>query len=829
MNVNTLISNLTGGELSPRLDGRVDIAKHKAGCKVLENFIVQVHGGVRKREGSRFIAPTKAPDDDVVFRPFQYSTEQSYMLMFGPGYVWFFKDRALITGDPVDITDATTAASTTITAAAHGFSNGDSVIIQGVVGMTELNNRIYTVSNVTTNTFRIGTDTRDYEAYVSDGTVAKVIELTTDYTADEIKVLDTAQSADVMYLVEKNHVLRTLNRNSHTDWTLEEPDITTGPFRTLNADRDNVISVSGFSTSATAYGTYEVGTTMTLTAVNDTFDAGMVGALFRLNEEGGQSGITGPPLGDTNKSPTAGDMYTYAGNVYGVGTTSGHTWGPYTRVPEHTSGTVKVIGDRSGAAFGSVYFTADFLHPTYCIVRITAYTSAKVVTAEIVRYQLPLSVVSTGTSYWEEGAWSTYRGFPSAVTFYEQRLMLAGSVSDPAVLWGSKPGVYLDFTDGADSDRAIIYRMASGAADVVRWLMPGRVLVAGTSAGEYAIAASSQNEALTPSNVKAVLQTTYGTSSVKPVRLNQVILYPQRDGRPSNAARKLREFSYDFARDGFTSVDLTVFSEHVLVDGVSSLAFQLAPDATVWIARGDGELVGCTYERTQEVVAWHRHPITNGIVTAVGTLPGASGDELWLCVERTIDGAAARTIEVIAFDNRDNTAKADAIYVDAAAIYDGTATTSLSGLWHLRGEEVVILADGNAATGTVDATGHLTLATAASYVIVGKTIVSSLVTEDLEAGAQAGTAQSRPKRIHQLFLRTLNSLGGEAGPYLGTLRPILYRTVSDPTDTSPPLASGFHDHGFDGTWERKAEIEVYHDEPYPMHITGLVAEINTVG
>lgn len=841
MKVNTLLSNFTGGELSPRLDGRVDVAKYKNGCRVLENMIVQVHGGARKREGSRFVVELKSATDPVVIVPFQYSTEQAYALIVGPGYIWFAKDRGIITTGTKTITGATNANPCVVTANAHGFSNGDRVIVTGVSGMEELNNRSFVVAGATTDTFQLsGVNSSSYGTYTSGGSVSKIVELATTYTADEIVEMDWTQSADVLYVVHKNHPIRQINRFSHTSWTLTEPYITTGPFRPINANRSLVMTVSGFSGSATAYGTYEVGTTFTLTSSASVFDADMVGALFRLSEEGQESGVMAPHIGSTTDYANNGDTYTTAGKVYGISNTHTSTgagaakWLVYTRVPSHDSGTVRVFGDYSGVTPGTIYFDANFLHPTYCIVRITGYTSATVVTAEIVRYQMPASIVTAGTSYWEEGAWSTYRGYPRTVTFYEQRLMLGGSDSDPSVLWGSKTGVYTDFSDGSEDDSALVYRMASGSADVIRWIYGMRVLVAGTSQGEYAVAASSQNEALKPSNVKAVLQTTYGTSSVKPVRMNQVILYPQRDGAPTNGARKLREYSYSFQSDAFVSVDLTVFSEHILSDGVSRCAYQNAPDSTIWIARGDGVPVGLTYERAQETVAWHRHPMTGATVGTVGCIPGADADELWLRSNRTIGGSDVSYIEVIPFSYRDTTAKEDGVFVDCATTYDSTPTTTLSGLWHLRSEDVVALADGNVVTGlTVSSTGRLTLPYAASTVHVGKVISAALETEDLEAGAQTGTAQSRMKRISKLFIRVLNSLGGRQGTSEDeddTLKTdLLYRSAATPTDVSPPLFSGFLEVEAKAGHDRSAYIRLEHDEPLPFHVTGIVAELNTAG
>jgi hypothetical protein len=861
--VQHIVTNFTGGELSPRLDGRVDITKFKNGLRECENFIVLPHGGVRKRSGSQFVVQQKHSTDNVILVPFQYNVEQSYMLLFGPGYVWFMKDRGIITHAPVTITGITQASVAVVTAPAHGYASGARVILQNISGMTELNNRQVVITVLTANTFSLADadgvtaiNSTAYSSYASGGTANKIVELTTTYEADDLPTLAFAQSADTLYITHKNHPLRKVTRASHTSWSLVEPSITTGPFRPINATRTNKLTFSNFSASATSYGTHIVGTTCTMTAVAaNTFDADMVGALFRLNEEGGGTGIVSAPLGDSTRALSNNQQYTNEGKVYGVFTVSGEaTWRLYNRVPAHDSGTVRVQATQV-----NYYFDSDFLHPTYCIVRVTGFTSDKVVTVQIVRYQMPKSVVLAGTSFWEEGAWSDYRGYARAIAFYEQRLFLAGSESDPSVLWSSRSSAYEDFSDGEEDNDALVYRITSGLADTIRWLASGRVLTAGSSNGEYAIAASSQNEALTPTNFKANPQTSYGTSECPPIRVNQSVLYPQRQGDPSNAARKLREFAYAYESDSFNSTDITVFSEHVLGDGVTRLAYQVEPDSLIWARRTDGELACCTYERAQEVVAWHRHTLggEGASVNTVGCIPGIDGDEVWISVTRffgdpddigyllseagdqlmteedlpfiTEATETVRYVEVLAPAFGDAAEKQDAFFVDCGLSYSGPATSTISGLWHLRSQEVKALNNGAVETVSVSSTGRLTLARPSTHCHIGIPYTAKMETQDFEAGAQAGTAQSRAKRISQVYLRLVNSLGGHVGPDANNLRAMRFRTGSMAQGASPTLFSGLKELDFDGGWERHARVRVEHSDPLPCHITGIVAEINVTG
>jgi hypothetical protein len=831
---NTLSNNFSGGEVSPRLFGRPEVTKVKHGAKIAENTIIAVHGGAYKRTGTKFVS--QLPDQTRHrFIKFQFSTSDTYMLAFGDYRTWFFKNQGIITHTPKNITGITQASTAVVSAPLHGFTDGDWVYVTGVLGMTELNNRHFIVDNATTNTFELtdgvsGIDSSGYTAYSSAGTVGETVELFHTYTSEQVQRIQFTQIRDVMYLVHPEHPMRKLSRASDTSWTLEEIHPTTGPFRTINADEDLTLTPSAFSNAASDWGTYVVDTTLTLTASKNYFNSSMVGAMVRMFEEGGESGIAGAAIGDSTATISQNDVYTYQGNVYGVGTTSGSSnWGPFNRVPEHTSGVTRVKTN-NGAAF----FDSYFLHPGYCVVQITGYTSATEVTAKVVRYQMPEAVATSGTSFFEEGAWSDYRGWPNSICLFEQRLFLGGNTFEPTTIWGSRSGAYEDFEDGEDDDDAVTYRISAGDGDVIRWLSGRRVLTAGTSAGEFAINASSQQEALTPSNVKAVQQADVGSSDTLPVYIDQAVLYPEREGEPANPSIRLREFAYAFQDDRFNSVDLTIFSEHIFGAGIQKLAYARTPERLIWACRTDGTLACCTYQRDQEAVPWHRHIVGgNGRVVEIAVMPGADGDELWMQVDRTINGVDVSYCEVLTKRFRENiTDKEDAVFLDSSLTYNGAVTDSLSGLWHLRGETVKLLINGAVSEATVSLTGKIEdLEVSDETITVGYPYAMKLQVTELEAGhdARQGTAQARMKRISQCHVRVLQSLGGKIGSDENDLELLRYHETGDPMDTSAPLHDGFIEVDFPGGFDRELSLMIVHDDPLPFHVTAIVADQSAGG
>ena len=245
-------TNFTAGELSPRMDGRTDLEKYFFGCKTLENMVVHPHGSASRRPGTRYVSEIK--DSSAVTRliPFEFSTTQTYMLEFGNLYIRFYKDNGIITETGKTISAITKANPGVVTATSHGYSNGDYVIISGVVGMTELNGRQFKVASVTTHTFALqdmdgnNFDTSSLTTYASAGTAFKIYQITTTYATADLFELKYAQSADVMYITHPSYVIRKLTRTGHTSWSIANVSISGSPSPNLNNASNNYPSCVTF-------------------------------------------------------------------------------------------------------------------------------------------------------------------------------------------------------------------------------------------------------------------------------------------------------------------------------------------------------------------------------------------------------------------------------------------------------------------------------------------------------------------------------------------------------------------------------------------------------
>ena len=658
------LSNFTAGELSPRLDGRNDLAKYSAGCATVENMVIYPHGAAARRPGTTFIAEVKSSSAKTRLIPFEFSTTQTYILELGNQYMRFYRDNGQI------------------------LSGGSP------------------------------------------------FEISTPYLTAELFDIKFAQSADVMYITHPNHQTRKLSRTGHTSWTLTVVDFTNGPYLDTNT-----------STTTITASAHTVGTGRTFTASASTFVSTDVDRLIRF---------------------------------------------------------------RDGYA------------------KVTGFTSATVVTVEIIK-----DTGSTSASTdWSLGAFSDTTGHPSCVSFFEQRLVFAATLSQPQTVFFSKSGDYenMDANIGgtvADDD-AIIYTIASNQVNAIRFMSASRTLIIGTAGGEFTVSGGGDNNAITPTNIMIKKQSNHGAANIDAVAVANATLFVQR------AKRKIRELAYNFDVDGYTAPDLTILAEHVTEGGIIEMAYQEEPLAIIWCVRNDGELVALTYQREQQVVAWHRHVFAgafgsgNAVCESVAVIPTEDSEyELYMIIKRTINGATKRYVEFLNtfdFDESDNTSFN---FLDSQLSYSGSSATTISGLSHLEGQEVSILADGATHPNKTVSSGSITLDRAATKVKVGLGYTSLLKTMRIDAGAQNGTSQAKTKRIYEVTARLYESVGVEIGPDLNNMERVPFRTSSDPMDQGIPPFTGDKEVEFRGDYDTDGFMIVRQTQPLPLTILSLYPRLVT--
>ena len=633
----------------------------------------------------------------------------------------------------------------------------------------------------------------DEEPLLSGGSP---VEVSTSYSVTDVFELNFVQSADVIFIVHKDHPPAKLTRTTVTSFTFTEIDFEDGPYLDENATNTTI-----FASSAT-------GSNITLTASTSIFESGHVGALFRFREVVAAN----HPQWEAGESYAQGNTVVSNNNVYEK-TNSGTT----------TSGDVAPVHLEGNETYSDgIQWT--FLHDGAGYVKIKT-VSGTTATAQV-ESRLPASVVGSGnaTLKWSEGAFSEKRGFPRAIAFYEERLFLAGTSSQPQTIFGSVTDDFENHSPGLEDDDAVNVTIASDKVNVIKHLLPARFLQILTTSAEFTLSGGTGLEAVTPTNVNVLRETTFGTSATRPLRAAASTIMVQKGGE------KVKEVTFDESTDGLVGIDLTILAEHLTRGGISAMEWQQEPELLLWFVRNDGLLVGLSYDRANDTIGWHSHPLgansSGAIVESITSIPSGSEDQIYLSVKRTINGTVTRTIEALSvFEFGEDVA--DAYFVDCGITYSGSATSSISGLDHLEGETVQVLADGATHPDVTVSSGSVTLDRQVTKAHIGYSFDSIVETLRMEAGANDGIAQGKIKRIHGVTVRFLKTVGAEIGPDLNNLDRLPFRDSSMSMDVAVPLFTGDKEISFPSGYDDDAQVVVRQTQPLPMTVLAVMRRSNT--
>lgn len=632
------------------------------------------------------------------------------------------------------------------------------------------------------------------------------LEIASTYQEAELPALRWTQSADVMYVVHPAHPPRRLSRLAHTNWTLTDVKFNPPP-----------VSENGHKPAGTLTPGATTGTGITFTASVATFlaadiDRNIVAAQGRAQIKTVVSGTSITcdvlePFASTD--PIATGLWTVLGSPLALCTPTNKK----RQVGQVINLTLSLAGWRSGDV-------GKFVRINEGAVRITVFVSTTVVNAEVVSVLANTTPAGEGTWTLNDAAWTAALGFPGFVSIFEERLFFTRGQR----VWGSSTGDFENFNPGSKDADSIAFTLATDQVNEILWLVPSSILEVGTAGGEFTLASSDPNGgALTPLNVQVRRRTTHGGARPIPRLIQGAVLFLQRSGR------KIRELIYQVETDDYQAGDLTILSEHVTKSGIVWLDYAQEPDSVLWCVRADGQLAALTYEKAEGVIGWHRHLIAGGTVENLAVIlsPDESHDQPWLVVKRTIAGVTRRHVEFMEDQFTAETALADAFFVDAGLSYAGPPVTTLSGLGHLEGKTVAILADGATHPDKVVTAGAITLDRPTTRAHVGLGYTSTLKSMPFEAGTALGSAQGRPKAVHALTIRFLNTLGASFGAALDRLDVIPFRTSADPMGQPPALFSGDKRVVFPNGYEVDPRVMVVQDLPLPMTVLAVVAQLAT--
>lgn len=817
----TLLRSFAGGEITPELYGRIDLTKFQTALAKCLNFTVLPHGPATRRPGFEYVLEAKDSTRAVRLIPFSYAADQTVVLEFGHLYIRFH-----VNGDT--LLEASKAivsiAGSTVTVTAHGYATGDWVYI---------GTRFHKITVTGADTFTTA-DLWGVATTASGATAARVYTLTTTYTETDLFALHFAQDSDVLTIVHPSYAASELKRLGATNWTLTSVSFA-APTNAPNdlavaatiAENKNLTTQKYVLTTVAADGVTEslactpvgVSNNLTLAGNYNTLTWSAVSGATRYNAYKLRGGIYGyigqarPNAGATTKSISVIDRPGLGNKTVTVTTTAAHGFA--------TNDLVLIAGTGISTLNGAWIITVTG-STTFTYVSVTDVTSnATTGTASIPELQIIDDNVTADTSVTPPEdiiALNSGAGdYPGAVTHYEQRRWFAGTSNERQTVWATRNGTQANLTSSVPSrdDDALEFRIAAQQQNAIRHLLPLADIIALTVGGEFRIYADSAPN-ITPTSLSIKPQGYSGAANVQPVLTSASILYVQAQGS------RVREFTYNGQANGYSSIDISIMAPH-LFNGFSlaDIAYVRAPVPTLWAIRSDGTLLGMTYVPEQQVYGWHQHT-TSGTFESVCVVSEGLEDVLYAVVRRTVNGRSVRYIERLR--SRQFTAQEDAFFVDSGLTYDGAPVSSLTGLWHLEGQSVQILADGAVHPARTVTGGAITLDDSYSVVHVGLAYTSDLQTLPLALETQSG-GQFLRKNVNGVALRVTQSSLVKAGPSFAKLTEYPARDHTDPYDSPPALRTGELRFAIGPSWNSDASVCVRQDQPLPLTVLSLALDV----
>lgn len=779
----------SGGAIGHQLTGRTDLEKYALSLRTAKNVLITKYGGILNRPGSEFIGEVRDSAEFTRLIPFQFGTVQAYVLELGDELMRPIKDDGQITESAVTITGGVTKANPgVVTAASHGFSDGDKVYPASIGGMVELlDGRTFTVADATTHTFTLvdmwgdPVDTTNYTTYTSGGTFSRLYQLSLPYTAANVFSVDYAQTNDTCYLTHLSYATSKLTRSGHASWSLTT--VTWGPALSAPA---GATAAAGSGSGATVY-TYKV---------------------TAFDEESGEESLT-----QTAVASVANDL-TSAGFFNTI------TWASVAEadryfVYKEESGGFGLIG---GVAAPVLTFTDDNILPDLG--------------------DAPPS---------QRDPFTASSDYPAVCGFHGGRLVLGQTTEKPGFVQMSQPQRYenLNVSTPAKADDAVSFVLSPGV-NAVRGLVSINKLAIFTSEREFTADGGGVQEAITPASLNVRKHTRRGSSTLKPIEVGDIALFVQRQGAA------IRAFGYSFEKDGYRTNDLTLlaphlFRGHTIVDW----AYQQDPDSIVWCVRDDGVLLALTFVEEQNTFAWTDSYMGGtfgsgatatgyGVVESVATIEGATQDDVYVIVKRTINGQTKRYVEKLVkrWDGDAEDIRA-AKFLDGHIVFTSAASTStINRLWHFEGQSVYALVDGNVQGPFTVEDGQITLDTALvgtntnddSQAIVGLAYESDIVTLPIAQETEKGAAQGRRKTVNAVVLKFHHSRGAKVGDYaqLGRLVELKERHLEAWSDPIAPYSGDTLPITIDGTWSLDGAVIVRQSYPLPLEVLMIARDV-TIG
>lgn len=650
------ITSLTAGELSPWMGARIDLNQYVNGAAKLENFVVRPYGGVERRGGCRWVAFAKHEEGPVRLFAFRYAMGDQFMLEVGLGYVRFFKASGPLLqddGQPYEITTPWTTES-----------------MLKDLRFTQINDVIYCVcpqcepcklSRFTDLSWKL--EACKFAPYPKETLIKQKIELNVIPSSVNPNIDVSLTSLSPMFKEEMEHEEiiiascemeeKVLFQNGFVPF--HGPEVNGAfPERMYQGDSFYQRGENGWGYYYTCRQDMIGGMQLPAGAAQQRKDLFMRGYMVLDNEYpyevwGGWEVTTSGTWNATWEvwrsydSPTRYDYNFYKWSWECIRSfrqdpyAERKNWaltGEEKRPCFLVLVCISSSGDMGRPVFRRLAATRDYEF------KIRTTNGEHIASGEPLRASFE-RIPDFRTKKWSFGAFGVTNGYPRAVGLHQGRLWFAGTPGQPTTLRASAVDDFADFGGGTDDSSPLSLTVAATSQNAICWIAPSKQLLFGTTEGEWMVSTSDGSN-LTPKNVQITKQSNVGSEPIEAMALENSVFFVQRGGA------KMREISYKLEADGFTTTDMSVFSEHLTEPGIVEWTVQHADANFIWVVVEGGTMAVLTHYPEQNVIAWHRHTFAGAKVEHITCMMNGDNtyEDMWMVTLRHVNGTPRRCIEV---------------------------------------------------------------------------------------------------------------------------------------------------------------------------------------
>ena len=865
---NTVLLNVSGGEISPDLYARLDLPIYQRGNERIQNYIVLPQGGLHFRNGNKSVAPTESLKIARLIS-FTFSDLDTYVICLTDKKMRVFRSFSEVLNTTTkSITGISKASPGVITSNAHGYANGDEVYIDGISGMKQLNGQFFIVANANANDFTLknvfgdNIDTTTFDTYVSGGTINSVYQINTPYQETHIFDLHVKQSADTIYITHQWYAPHKLTRTGHTNWSLAHFIRTNDPFQQRVIASATEANPGVFTTSVAhgfavddevvvhgmAGGTWAqlndqhykinstpAGTTFTLKDVNTGTPVSTVGF-----------GVETASVGMVMKSNNCPKTICFIDSTRAVyaNTIANPSGLEFSRAPDSTTGATRFDDFTTGAnatdalrfVLGPIFDKMDsiqWLCNTNKTVVIGAVSSVRRIHGDTI--DDPISPSSVNCKPINNVGASSIQPFSNGQTLFYTDTTGRHVIS---FLFSIQSD---DFVTGDQNiaashlglSRYTAMAQQRGFSNVLWVLREDGVLLGLTFnevesifgwhrhfiGGESVISGANFNRAKVLSiavepriNEDPVLWMVVERKvGERTYRAIEYMTAPIRFVEPDDFFTGQGQEKADEER--YQSASFEQLKDSVHVDGAVTY---------------DGSKLSTTITMTPSAVSGDIS------ITASGAFFDTSmiGKEIWKKYD--LQGGGGGRAEITGVSSTTvASAKVLSNFDNISAISAGSwllTTDKVYGLLHLVGEELTIQVDGApGGVATVQADGSLELPSQSSKAHVGYFSPGFASTLNLDVAGERGSAQAKIRKIREVLPRFHNTIGAKIGTTPWNVEAVIFKKVDDKTDRPTPLFRGVPDPiRPPDSWTRsKKQIVLIQDIPSPQTLLSLDVMVET--